>query len=892
MRLSTWRKCRVCFRWLRISILLVLLAAVCALLWFNQIGLPDFLKNELVEKIHAQGIELQFSRLHLSFVSGLVADNVRLQNLQNPANVVLTAQQIRLHPNFHGLLRGQLELNRLDVEHGKFVWPVSPTNALALENIQAAVRFQKNDDWSLDNFQADFDGVKLAASGDVAHAREIRDWKIFSGKKNRNRARLQAQLQKFSDTLKQIHFAGASELSLTINGDARDLHSFAVRIVAQTPSVQTPWFAGRQIQLLAKITAPAANAATNADSSWGFWTNLEPYRIQWSARLQNLESKKLKADSVLGDGFWQSPEASVRKLSVKLADGGLEGAATLNVATRELTFTNVACFDFHAVSNLLSEKTRARLAEISWERPPLLHVNGSLILPAWTIRPADWRAEVPPTISLAGEVAVGKALVHKMEIDRAQTDFTYQKHVWDFSDFSIARGNTRLEIDGSENEVTKNYRARLRGTLDPEIARPFLTASNAAHGFAMLKTTEPLALDMNVSGRLNDYKNVSAQGRVALTNFVVRGQPFDDVTAVLDYTNRVLEFGQPLAHIGAQTATADKIVLNFNTRLIFFTNGLTQMDVEKMARAIGPKVLHIVTPYHFLQPPRARVNGQIPLRDLGEGHNMEEVDMRFDIWQPAAFRWLKLKTPAIMGTIHWQGKTLALTNVTGDFYGGSGNGFANFDFRPAHAGADYQFTLQVTNVDLHLLAKDLAAHTNHLEGTLAGKVVVTYADTRDLDSWNGFGRASLRNGLLWDIPIFGILSPMLNGVSPGLGNSRARAASAKFAITNGVIFTDTLEIRSLIARLNFVGTVNFHDNVNAVVSAQLLRDTWAVGPLISTVFWPVSKLFEYHITGTLKNPKADPVYVPKILLMPLHPLRSLEQIFPAGGDSTNAPAQN
>ena len=101
-------------------------------------------------------------------------------------------------------------------------------------------------------------------------------------------------------------------------------------------------------------------------------------------------------------------------------------------------------------------------------------------------------------------------------------------------------------------------------------------------------------------------------------------------------------------------------------------------------------------------------------------------------------------------------------------------------------------------------------------------------------------------------------------------------------ITNGVIYSDSLEIRSTMMRLEYAGTLDLKQNVNAHVTAQLLRDTWVVGPLVSTVLWPVSKLFEYHITGTLKNPKSEPVYVlPKFLLMPLHPIRTLEESSPA-----------
>ena len=81
--------------------------------------------------------------------------------------------------------------------------------------------------------------------------------------------------------------------------------------------------------------------------------------------------------------------------------------------------------------------------------------------------------------------------------------------------------------------------------------------------------------------------------------------------------------------------------------------------------------------------------------------------------------------------------------------------------------------------------------------------------------------------------------------------------------------------------------------VNARVTAQLLRDNTSVfGPLVSTMLWPVSKLFESKINGTLKNPKSEPILLPtKLLLMPLHPIHSLEEILP-GGASTNAPAGN
>ena len=308
----------------------------------------------------------------------------------------------------------------------------------------------------------------------------------------------------------------------------------------------------------------------------------------------------------------------------------------MNVATRQLAFTNASCFDVHAIAALLTEKTRERLADFSWPQPPSLSASGSLLLPAWTNRQPDWRDEVQPTIQLKGELAITNGVFDGVAIDSARTHFSYSNLLWQLPDLAVVKSKSRLKLSGGEDDATKDYHWHIRGVLDPEVVRPFLTASNAVRGFEIMKFTEPLALDVDVSGRLYDYDRIAASGRVALTNFAVRGEAFGDVASALNYTNRVLEFFNPLMHTGAQMMTADKVTLDFNTRLICFTNGFSTADPGPVTRAIGPKTGRAVAPYHFLQPPTVRVNGQVPLHDMNGGRDTADVDLRFDIIQGRA----------------------------------------------------------------------------------------------------------------------------------------------------------------------------------------------------------------------------------------------------------------
>src|SRR5665213_3035314 len=156
MRLGFWRKCRLCFRWFRISVLLLVLAAVFSFVWFNRIGLPDFLKTRLVEALHSRGIKLEFSRMRLKVVRGIVVENVRIGDARKTGSPALTLAEMELHLNYRALLHRQFEVDDLILHQGDLLWPVSPTNVLTLYDIQANLRFQTNNTWSLDNFTAGF----------------------------------------------------------------------------------------------------------------------------------------------------------------------------------------------------------------------------------------------------------------------------------------------------------------------------------------------------------------------------------------------------------------------------------------------------------------------------------------------------------------------------------------------------------------------------------------------------------------------------------------------------------------------------------------------------------------------------------------------------------------
>ncbi|HEX9046723.1 MAG TPA: hypothetical protein VF988_06835, partial [Verrucomicrobiae bacterium] len=669
----------------------------------------------------------------------------------------------------------------------------------------------------------------------------------------------------------------------------------AVNVSAQAASGNARKFHAQDTQLTVRARL-ATETPASTDASWGFWTNLQPFRIEWSGQVTNFAAAEMQGDSLECLGAWSAPELAVNRLCARLGGGTLEASAKLGVTTREVTFNARSSFDLHAVAPLLTEKTQERLAQIAWNDPPHLAATGSLVLPPWADGATDWHDDIEPSIRLQGDLAFTNALVAGVApLDRARTHFEYARLIWRLPDLELVLGRSTLQLTGEENETTKNFHCTLAGSLDADSIRPFLTTSNAVRGFGHLAFHQPASVTLEVNGNLRDVDALSATGRVAVADFAIRGQSVDSLSATLTYTNLVAEFFHPqLARAGgAEQFAAEKLTLDLDNQKLFLHGGEGHVLPAAVAAAIGPKTAKAMEPYQFLSIPNAKVHGCIPLKHVDGELVPDDADLWFEVVGTAPFRWKKFETPEISGRIHWLSNYLILTNVVTDCYGGPAHGWGKFDVQTEGEGTDFSFFMEGTNVNFHAMGLALWSPTNQLRGQLSGAVLVTHANSSDWRTWNGYGWAELHEGLLWDAPIFGLMSPVLNTLTPGLdlGNSRATDGSGRFNMTNGIVYTDTLVLRSLTMRLDYVGTVDLDQNVQARVKAQLLRNTPVLGTLFSTVLWPVSKVFECEVTGTLGKPKITPLYIPfpKVLSAPLHPIRTMEQIFTT--PATNTPAE-
>jgi len=650
----------------------------------------------------------------------------------------------------------------------------------------------------------------------------------------------------------------------------------------QADGPQSRWGEARHFQLTGRATRAPAESRPKADASWGSWAALGTFSIDWNAQLDGITLTNLLVDKLTLGGQWRAPRLVVQQVHADLFGRQLDAKAEINVATRDTTVQVGFDWDVHRIESMLSPSTQRWLGQLSWVEPPKVTVEARAVLPSWTNASPDWRAEVLPTLHLQGALDAGETAFSGVTISSARSHFSFSNSVWSLPDFVATRPEGRVEFAYTSDTLSHDFRIQVRGQVDPLALKP-LFDEKASKGFDFFQFHGPPRVEGAVWGQWRNPEKLGAVARVSATNFVFREVPMAELTASLEFTNLFLTATNVRVSGGGPLVSAEGVGYDLATQTIYLTNAFSTMDPKLITHAIGPRTEAILSPYTFVTPPTARVNGWV---EVLRGKNS---DMRFEL-SGGPFHYWKFTVPQISGTVRWADETVTITNLVADFYRGKLAAGMYFDCTvPGEAG--FNLSAHVSDADLHHLMIDLSSATNRLEGFLSGDLTVTKANTSDWESWNGFGDARLREGFLWDIPMFGIFSSALNTVIPGLGSSRVSGGTATFALTNSVILTDDMEIRSSAMRLAYRGAIDFKGRVDARVEARLLRDAWVIGPLVSLVLSPLTKLFEYKVTGTLLEPQKEPLYIPKPLTFPLHPIKTLKELFSEQKAGTPAPAE-
>jgi hypothetical protein len=602
------------------------------------------------------------------------------------------------------------------------------------------------------------------------------------------------------------------------------------------------------------------------DPSLSFWEFLHPFDLPWQMQITNLTAGDAQIGNLAARGNWTFPRLDLTELKADLYQGKLNADASIDVTSRRLTASGEALFDYHQAAVLLDPPVQKWLDQFAWEHPPLVKTQFGLQLPPWTNSWENVGQTVLAGLTMNGNFQ-GRGSFRSVPLGLAESHFTFTNFVWSLPDLRITRPEGKASIAYVGNVTNQEISASIQSEIDPAILSSAFD-KELQPAFTMLRFSTPPLVRAEIRGDLDDFKTVFARGTVMATNFFAKEQAMTDLRTAFFYSNQVIELTELVAHRGKEEVRAPYSRIDIPQEVMFVTNVISTIDPYIAMSLVGDDAYDAIDPYRFANTPTVTVNGFVPLQ------HVNKANLHFGV-SGTDFTFWRFHLPALSGDVYWKAHELNFSNVHAAFYQGSAEWSAYFVIDDATDSARFSFHATAANASLQPLVRDLFASTNRLEGTFSGELTITSANTASIQTWNGFGRASLKDGYLWSVPVFGIFSPTLDGIAPGLGSAPINSGSGTFTITNSVIYTRDLQVRSPAFRLDYKGNVDLDGDLDARVDAELLRDTWVVGKLFSTALWPVSKIFEAKVTGTLNEPKSKFRYVPKFVFAPFKVLGAI-----------------
>jgi hypothetical protein len=128
----------------------------------------------------------------------------------------------------------------------------------------------------------------------------------------------------------------------------------------------------------------------------------------------------------------------------------------------------------------------------------------------------------------------------------------------------------------------------------------------------------------------------------------------------------------------------------------------------------------------------------------------------------------------------------------------------------------------------------------------------------DEENMVGKGNLRIEDGNVFAIPVLGPFSTILGTIIPGVAYNTARLATADFTVANKKITTQNIEIAGKGFSMFGYGDIYF---LNGGLDLSMRINAQGIPGL---VFFPVSKLFEYHSDGTISEPHWRPKIIPRI----------------------------
>ena len=418
-------------------------------------------------------------------------------------------------------------------------------------------------------------------------------------------------------------------------------------------------------------------------------------------------------------------------------------------------------------------------------------------------------------------------------------------HVRDIS-FQAKRGS----FDGNLWVAQGDFRLQAHTTIPPTDLSPLVDGPTREFLDKMQIADLP---EISISLRASklDFAAMKGTGHLKLGRTAMRGAWIDSGNADLEIADSCVNYKNIviLTGPGKGTGAFAYDVGRQEVRLENIRSTLIPYDVLMW---IDPKIAKTISPYRFRSNPNVSVQGKVHMR-LATKNNLS-----IQVESPAGMDY------DLLGKTLSFGKTSAKVLVIGSkvdarvtrapLMGGEVTLKADVSIDPK--SPFFTADVQLERVNFSKLTK-LYFNYDDSKGVVSGRYnFKTRMGQEELMTGNGSIR--IEDGNVFAIPTLGPFSSIIGGILPGVAYNTARLATADFTVADKKVSTKNIEIVGS-------GFSMFGDGDIYFLTGKLDMDMRLNAQGVpGIVFFPVSKLFEYHSDGTFSNPGWSPKIIPRI----------------------------
>jgi hypothetical protein len=560
----------------------------------------------------------------------------------------------------------------------------------------------------------------------------------------------------------------------------------------------------------------------------GDLAQLENARAEATLRGESVRRGKYEMRDLFAAAEWSNQRLTITQCDWKDGAGSFSAHATWTRETGRADFQARSSVELKALAESLG--WGGPLGDLTFQSPPVIELSGSVNLEA-----------EKPRLRALGHIAVANFSYHSVPFADLRADFS-----WD-GERALLR-DVRVRGEGGQLvaellDAPNDFRLNIDSTINPSVLG-VLAPPNLRKFLAEWEWQRPPTIHLAIRGQDRHPANWRGDGKIELDRTRFRGIWMNNARADVHFANGAVTYDNlRIARdegVGTGTFTYD-----FAKHEVRIANVKSSLRPHEVIFWIDPDQWKNVVPYKFRQPPTVTANG---VYQFGGGKNTKlEITVEAPDGMDYVFLGKSLPFDRVSGKLIFTNDRLQLVDLTGALFSGTTRGSA--DISLARGDPHYRAKISVNGINFPQLT-DLYWQYKTAQGQLNGAY-----DFKGLGGnarlMSGSGKAEVKNGDVFAIPVFGPISEILNSILPGSGYSIARDASASFTIKDGIIHTEDFEAAGKLFSILGRGDLHFLEDK---LDFDLRIGAHGPGVLLT----PMYKLFEYTGEGSLKKPDWHP----------------------------------